>query len=173
MIAVLMGVSGVGKTTIGKLLAARTGWKFEDADDYHPEENRRKMAAGIQLTDADREPWLKVLRERMFQYRQKGENVILACSALKQRYRELLADCFAKSEMRFVYLHAPTSLITGRMKSRHHPYMNPDLLDSQLTTLEVPSDAWPVTVAGRPEKAVEEILVRLREAGLLTTGAEK
>jgi len=111
MIVVLMGVSGVGKTTIGKLLAARTGWKFEDADDYHPEENRRKMAAGIPLTDADREPWLKALRERMFQYRQKGESVILACSALKQQYRELLADRFAKSEMRFVYLHAPTSLI--------------------------------------------------------------
>ena len=173
MIVVLMGVSGVGKTTIGKLLAARTGWKFEDADDYHPEENRRKMAAGIPLTDADREPWLKALRERMFQYRQKGETVILACSALKQQYRELLAGCFAKSEMRFAYLHALTSLITERMKSRHHPYMNPDLLDCQLATLEVPSDAWPVTVAGRPEEAVEEILVRLREAGLLTTGAEK
>jgi gluconokinase len=85
----------------------------------------------------------------------------------------LLADCFAKSEMRFVYLHAPTSLIKERVTSRHHPYMNPDLLDSQLSTLEVPSDAWPVTVAGRPEEAVEEIIGRLREAGLLTTGAEK
>jgi gluconokinase len=94
MIVVLMGVSGVGKTTIGKLLAARTGWKFEDADDCHPEENRRKMAAGIPLTDADREPWLKALRERMFQCRQNGETVILACSALKQQYRESLADCF-------------------------------------------------------------------------------
>src|SRR5277367_2053711 len=99
MIVVLMGVSGVGKTTIGKLLAARTGWKFEDADDYHPEENRRKMAAGIPLTDADREPWLKAMHERMLRYRQKGENVILACSALKQRYRDLLANGFSRTEM--------------------------------------------------------------------------
>jgi gluconokinase len=173
MIVVLMGVSGVGKTTIGQLLAVRTGWKFEDADDYHSEENRRKMAAGIPLTDADRGRWLSALHERMLQYRQKGESVILACSALKQQYRELLAGGFAKSEMRFVYLHAPASLIKERMKSRHHPYMNPDLLDSQLATLEVPSDAWPVTVSGRPEEAVEEILPRLRETGLLTTEAEK
>ena len=173
MIVVLMGVSGVGKTTMGKLLAARTGWKFEDADDYHSEENRRKMAAGIPLTDADRGRWLSALHERMLQYRQKGESVILACSALKQQYRELLAGGFAKSEMRFVYLHAPASLIQERMKSRHHPYMNPDLLDSQLATLEVPSDAWSVTVAGSPQEAAEEILARLRETGLLTIEAEK
>jgi gluconokinase len=102
MILILMGVSGVGKTTIGKVLAARTGWRFEDADDYHPEQNRRKMAAGIPLTDADREPWLKALHERMVQYRQKGESVILACSALKQQYRDLLEDGFANNEMRFV-----------------------------------------------------------------------
>ena len=109
----------------------------------------------------------------MLQYCQKAESVILACSALKQQYRELLAGGFAKSEMRFVYLHAPASLIKERMKSRHHPYMNPDLLDSQVATLEVPSDAWPVAVSGSPEKAVEEILNRLRGAGRLATEAEK
>jgi gluconokinase len=173
MIVVLMGVSGVGKTTIGKLLTARTGWKFEDADDYHSEENRRKMAAGIPLTDTDRELWLKALHERMLQYRRKGANAVLACSALKQRYRELLAAGFAKSEMQFVYLHAPPALIKERMKARHHPYMNPDLLESQLATLEVPSDALPVNVSGSPEEALEEILARLRAAGALTTAAEK
>jgi gluconokinase len=135
MILVLMGVSGVGKTTIGKLLAARTGWKFEDADDYHSKENQRKMAARIPLTDADRGPWLIALHDLLLQYRQKGENVILACSALKQQYRELLGRGFAKTEMRFVYLHAPASLIKERIESRHHPYMNPDLLGSQLETL--------------------------------------
>jgi len=173
MILVLMGVSGVGKTTIGALLSARTEWKFEDADNYHSEENRKKMAAGIPLTDADRGPWLTALHERMLQHRQKGESAILACSALKQQYRDLLASGFAKSEMRFVYLHAPTALIKERMKSRHHPYMNSGLLDSQLATLEVPSDAWPISVAGSPEQSVEEILARLCAAGLLTSGTEK
>src|SRR5271170_4711180 len=173
MIVVLMGVSGIGKTTIGRLLAARTRWNFEDADDYHSEENRRKMAAGIPLTDADRVPWLIALHERMLHSLKHAENVILACSALKQQYRELLAGGLAKSEMRFVYLHAPAALIKERMKSRHHPCMNPELLDSQLETLEVPSDAWPVSVGGRPEEPVEEILALLREASLLTTGAPK
>jgi len=168
-----MGVSGVGKTVIGGLLSARTGWKFEDADDYHSEESRRKMAAGIPLTDADRGPWLIALHKRVLQYRKNGENVILACSALKRQYRELLAGGLTKNEMCFVYLHAPTALIKERMKSRHHPYMNPGLLDSQLATLEVPSDAWPISVAGSPEGAVEEILARLREAGSLRTGAPK
>jgi gluconokinase len=173
MIVVLMGVSGVGKTTIGKLLAGRTGWMFEDADTYHSEDNRQKMAAGIPLTDADREPWLNALHERMLQHRQEGDKVILACSALKRRYRETLADGFAKDEMRFLYLHAPDALIKERMKARHHPYMNPDLLESQLATIEVPSDAWSIAVDGTPEEAASEILARLREAGLLTTGAEK
>lgn len=171
MIVVLMGVSGIGKTTIGKLLAARTGWKFEDADDYHSEASRQRMAAGIPLTDADRRPWLTVLHERMLQYRQKGKSAILACSALKQQYRELLASGFGKNEMRFVYLHAPAALIKERMKSRHHPYMNPDLLDGQLAELEVPSKAWPISVARSLEEAVEEILARLRVAGLLTNHA--
>ncbi|MFZ0136727.1 MAG: gluconokinase [Candidatus Sulfotelmatobacter sp.] len=173
MIAVLMGVSGVGKTTIGRLLAARTRWNFEDADDYHSEENRRKMATGIPLTDADRTPWLNALHERMLQYRQKGESAIFACSALKQPYREVLAGGFAPGELCFVYLHAPAAVIRERMKSRHHPFMNPDLLDSQLAEMEVPQNAWSVSVAGTPEEAVEEILRRMREAGLVTAAVEK
>jgi gluconokinase len=173
MILILMGVSGIGKTTIGSLLAARIGWRFEDADDYHSAESRQKMAAGIALTDTDRWPWLKVLHERMLEHRQTGENAILACSALTEQYREVLAGGFAENEMRFVYLHAPSALIKERMKARHHPYMNPDLLNSQLATLEVPSDAWSIAVTGSPEEAVEQILGRLRGARLLPTAAEK
>lgn len=176
MIMVLMGVSGVGKTTIGKLLAALSGWKFEDADDYHSEENRRKMAASIPLQDEDRTPWLNALHERILKYHQKGESAILACSALKQDYRDVLAGGFTKNEMRFVYLHAPIAVIEERMKSRRHPYMNPNLLASQLATLEmpIPSDTWSIDVAGgSPVEVAGEILARLREAGMLTSGAEK
>jgi gluconokinase len=173
MILILMGVSGVGKTTIGKLLSVRTGWPFEDADDYHSEENKRKMAAGIPLTDADRAPWLRALHQRMLQYRGNRENAIFACSALKEEYRRLLSDAFAPSEMRFVYLHAAASVIAERMKRRHHPYMNPELLQSQIAALEEPADAWRVSVEGTEHQAVREILTRLREAGRLSTGTEK
>jgi len=173
MILVLMGVSGVGKTTIGRLLSARTGWKFEDADDYHSGKNRQKMAAGIPLTDADREPWLNALHERMLRYCKKGEGAIFACSALKKSYRKVLSAGFAKNEIQFVYLHAPAALIKERMESRRHPYMKPEMLDSQLSTLEIPSDAWPVMVSGSPEEAAAAILARSREAGQLATAAEK
>jgi len=167
MILILMGVSGVGKTTIGVQLAARIKWQFEDADDYHSEENRRKMAAGTPLTDADREPWLAALHQRMLEHSQKDENAIFACSALKQEYREILATGFASNEMRFVYLHAPAALLKERIKARHHVFMNPDLLDSQSATLEIPAGAWSTSVAGTPEDAADEIITRLREAGLV------
>jgi gluconokinase len=173
MIVVLMGVTSVGKTTIGTLLAARTGWKFEDADDYHSQENRLKMAAGVPLSDSDRGPWLKALHERMLEYRKKGEDAIVACSALKQQYRELLASGFAPGEICFVYLHAPTSLIKERIKSRHHPYMNPNLLNSQLADLEIPSNALSVSVAGTPDEAVATILAQLIKAERLTAGTNK
>jgi gluconokinase len=172
MIVVLMGVSGVGKTTIGKLLAARTGWDFEDADDYHSEESRRKMADGIPLTDADRKPWLNALHQLMSRYQQRGEHAIFACSALKQQYRELLSAGFTNNELRFVYLHASSALIKDRMDARHHSYMNPGLLDSQLATLEAPADAWSVRVDGSPQEAVDEILSHLRRAGVFSA-AEK
>jgi gluconokinase len=173
MIVILMGVCGIGKTTIGKLFSALTGWKFEDADDYHSQQNREKMASGIPLTDEDRVPWLTALHERMSQYRREGECAIFACSALKQEYRKQLTGNFKKDEIRLVYLHAPVALIQNRIKLRDHAYMNPGLLDSQLATLEEPPDAWPVSVSGTAEQSTEEILTLLRENGMLRNGVTK
>lgn len=175
MILILMGVSGIGKTTLGQLLTRRTGWPFEDADDFHPESNKRKMAAGIPLNDADRAPWLAALHRRMVECRAAGQSVILACSALKEGYRKTLAEGFTAAEMRFVYLHAPEELIAEHIAKRHHQYMNPNLLRSQLDTLEEPTDAntWPVAVTGTPEEAVDVILSRLRGVGALKKEVEK
>jgi gluconokinase len=170
VILILMGVSGIGKTTIGKGLATCTGWTFEDADDYHSEANRKKMAAGVPLNDEDRAPWLATVHERLTQYFREGKSVIFACSALKQKYREQLAEGFAENDFRFVYLFAPVDLIRERIQLRDHAYMNPKLLDSQVETLEEPSAAWPVSVAGTPEQSVNEILARMRKAGKLANG---
>jgi gluconokinase len=164
MILVLMGVSGIGKTTIGRLLASRTGWSFEDGDDYHPQENRRKMAAGIPLEDDDHYPWLEALHRCMLRYRDQNVDAIFACSALKQSYRELLSQNFAHDQLEFVYLHAPAPLVKHRIRARQHQYMHPDLLDSQIAALEVPEDAWQVPVTGAPEEAVQQILAALSSA---------
>jgi gluconokinase len=166
MILILMGVSGVGKTTIGSLLAQRTGWSFEDADDYHSPENRAKMAAGTPLNDDDRAPWLATLHELLMRHSAEGRGVILACSALKRQYRDQLAEGFAEEALRFVYLHAPVALIRERIERRDHAYMNPLLLDSQMATLEEPAAAWPVSVEGSPAQTADEILARLRAAGV-------
>ncbi|HVJ09653.1 MAG TPA: glucose 1-dehydrogenase [Acidisarcina sp.] len=173
MILILMGVSGIGKTTIGKLLSASTGWAFEDADDYHSKANREKMAAGIPLTDADRLPWLATLHDRMAKYFEEDRSAIFACSALKKAYRERLVDGFGANEYRLIDLYAPADVVRERIQSRHHAYMNPKLLDSQMETLEKPSSAWSISVAGSPEQAVDEILAKLQASGLLTNRTEK
>ncbi len=167
MILVLMGVSGIGKTTVGRMLAERTGWVFEDADDYHSEANRRKMASGVPLTDADRLPWLRALHDRMVEHLAARESAVLACSALRAMAREELARGLTPGQMRFALLYAPPALIEQRIHARQHQYMNPNLLPSQLATLEEPADAWRISVEGEPEQAVEEIVLRLREAGAL------
>lgn len=158
MILILCGVSGSGKSTIGQLLASRLGWPFLDADDYHPAANRHKMASGIALTDKDREPWLNALHQRMREIAESGGSALLACSALKQKYRDLLASGFAPGEVRFALLEAPRELIAERLRSRSHAFMNPDLLGSQLATLEQPADAWRVSVRGTVEESVAQLL---------------
>jgi carbohydrate kinase (thermoresistant glucokinase family) len=155
MIVLVMGVAGVGKTTIGEALARALGTRFIDADDYHPAENVAKMQAGIPLQDTDRWPWLHLLNEEL----KKQQNAVLACSALKQSYRQRLAE--GVKDFKVVYLHASAALIRERMKGRKHRYMPAALLDSQLATLEPPADAIAIDVAAALEDSVAAIVERL------------
>ena len=167
MIVVLMGVSGSGKTTIGKLLAERTGWVFTDADDYFPQVDKQKMAAGHPLTDEDRAPWLQTLNGLLRKWDANGTNGILACSALKAKYHQVLEAGVPLDHIRFIFLDAPKTLIEARLAVRRHEYMNPNLLGSQLETLERPTDAFRVVNDRAPEEIVGKILIYLAQAGAL------
>jgi len=157
MIILLMGVTGAGKTTVGRALAQQLRWRCVDADDYHSAANIAKMHAGIPLTDADRAPWLKALHDAIEGWLAAGENVVLACSALKATYRELL---LVNAEVKLVYLHASMELITARVALRTGHYMNPHLVSSQFATLEEPRDALAVNAG----LSVDEIVRGIREA---------
>jgi gluconokinase len=159
VVVIVMGVSGSGKTTVGQRLAAALGWRFRDADDFHPPGNIAKMTAGIPLTDEDRGPWLAVLRELLQNTLEAGEELVLACSALKRSYRERLTVDAARQ--RWVYLHAPRELIAERLKARRGHYMPLALLDSQLMTLEVPEDALRVDASADPDTLVATLLREL------------
>ena len=156
MVIIVMGVSGTGKSTVGRALADRLGWSFVDADDLHSQENRRKMAAGTPLTDADRQPWLMLLRARIEKALTHGEDVVLAFSALKRVYRERLS--VDASRERWVYLHAPAAVIQARIEQRVGHFMPPALLASQLSAMEAPGDALSVDVTPPPDVVVERIL---------------
>ena len=156
MVIVLMGVSGTGKTTVGKLLAEQLGWTFIEADDYHPAANVEKMQGGTPLNDEDRRPWLAALRKRVEAACKSGENAVLACSALKHSYQDYLEghdpDC-----VEFVYLYGSEDLIRKRLAARKGHFMNPALLQSQFDTLEPPAKAVRVDVTPPPEVIVTEI----------------
>jgi gluconokinase len=156
-----MGVTGSGKTTIGKLLAAETGWRFADADDFHSEANRAKMHAGIPLTDEDRKPWLATLHQLLLGWYEGGTSGILGCSALKQSYREVLTPQIPPLNIRFILLDVSRKLLQERLRGRKNHYMNPELLQSQLDTLEVTPDLTRVSAEGPPEKIVQGILEKL------------
>jgi gluconokinase len=151
---VVMGVSGCGKTSVGQALAARLGARFVDADDYHPPANVEKMRAGVPLDDADRAPWLARLNAVLRHAIARDEPVVLACSALRQRYRDALADRL--TGVRFVHLSGTPALIASRLALRRHRYMPASLLDSQFAALEPPLDAVVVDVAGSVDEIAAE-----------------
>jgi gluconokinase len=159
MVIVLMGVSGSGKTTIGQMLAQKLEWQFKDADDFHPQSNKDKMQRGEALTDADRRPWLELLRQEIDRALQSNIDLILACSALKSTYRQVLAD--DSDRVKFVYLKGSFELIQHRLQERHGHFMNPDLLGSQFDELEEPEGAIVVDISESLEDSVRQIQARL------------
>jgi gluconokinase len=163
MIVVLMGVSGSGKTTIGTLLAERMGTLFADADDYHPAANKAKMASGQPLNDEDRQPWLETLNKMMRGWFESGKGGVLACSALKEKYRATLANGMPSSAVHFVLLDGSKEMIAERLAARKHEFMNAKLLESQFATLEMPKDAVCVVNDKAPEVVVDEILQQVRD----------
>ena len=156
---ILMGVSGCGKTTVGRALSKRLDWPFYDGDDYHPVENVEKMAAGIPLTDDDRYPWLVKLNQLIADNLAENRSIILACSALKTWYRELLAK--GNPSVIFVYLKGDFELIFRRMQARDAHYMKAAMLESQFADLEEPQDALMVRVDKNPDEIVDDLISTL------------
>jgi gluconokinase len=157
-----MGVSGAGKTTIGKLLGERLGWPFYDGDDFHPPANIEKMSRNIPLTDEDRLPWLNRLRALATEQIEKRPNAIIACSALKKTYRRILAE--GLDEVHFVHLKGSQSLILDRMKKRKGHYMKADLLTSQFAALEESEHIFTIDISGEPQEIAGEIIKNFRLA---------
>lgn len=161
---VIMGVAGCGKSLIGEKLTQAFGGVFEDADDFHPPSNKVKMTAHIPLADEDRWPWLQILRERIVLHQSKTPCYVLACSALKQSYRDLLRGGDSRETLEFVYLQGTQELISQRMAQRKGHFMPTTLLDSQFATLEEPQDAIVVDVSLTPDEIVSAILKQREES---------
>lgn len=160
-VVVMMGVSGAGKSTIGKLLAAALGGDFVEGDAFHPPENIAKMRRGESLDDADRLPWLAALAAAIAQWRRQDNPTVLACSALKQSYRDTLAA--GAADVTFVYLHGGADLIAARLAQRRGHFMPAALLDSQFAALEEPADAIVLDAAGDPAALVAAAMQKIRK----------
>jgi len=160
VIVVVMGVSGSGKTVVGQALASALGWPFFDADDFHPEANVAKMAAGTPLDDDDRWPWLDRLADEMAGLNGRGADAVFACSALKQAYR----DRFSRAgDVRFVHLKGDYETIATRVATRTHRYMPPTLLASQFAALEAPNDAIVIDVSDTIPAQIANIRAALKQ----------
>lgn len=165
MIVLVTGVSGSGKTTVGSLLAGRLGWAFEDGDVLHPPANIAKMRAGIPLTDSDRWPWLRLVGEWMDAEAAAGRPAVVACSALKRSYRDLLRA--GRPWLRLVLLRGDRDLLVSRLAARHGHFFDPDLLASQLADLDLPhpdEGVLVLSIADPPGMLAGEIMARLRLA---------
>jgi gluconokinase len=165
VIVIIVGVSGAGKTTVGKLLARELGWHFLEADDFHPEANIEKMSSGHPLTDEDRWPWLERLRKQIERSLAVGEDAVLACSALKRAYRDRLR---VSDEVKFVFLRGDYAFVEKQLRSRQGHFMNSALLQSQFNDLEEPrpdENALTIELGGTPEEIVGEIRAKLNLPG--------
>ena len=164
MVVVIWGVAGAGKTTIGQLLAKELGWKFLEGDDFHPQANIDKMRNGESLTDKDRQPWLESLRDMIKRSLAAKKNAVLACSALKKKYRALLR---VNADVRFVFLRASRERIAEQLKHRRGHFFDPKLLESQFADLEEPEsadDSITIELSETPAGSVEKIKASLRKA---------
>ncbi len=157
---ILMGVTGSGKSTLGRMLADRFSWDFFDGDDYHSPENVDKMSCGIPLTDADRAGWLDTLAGLILSRLQQGQTGVMACSALKQSYRDRLN--VVPDQIRFVYLKGSPALISARVDSRDDHYMKAGMVESQFAALEEPCDALVIDIDQSPSQILQEIIAGLQ-----------
>jgi len=159
MIVILMGVSGSGKTTIGRLLAQDLGWDFFDADDFHPQENIAKMSRGLALNDEDRKPWLLSLRVLIVDCIESGKQAVIACSALKETYR---ASLRVNDNVQFVYLKGNFEQIKARLTDRQNHFMTASLLADQFATLEEPLDAVSIDISMPLDQISKAIRIALK-----------
>ena len=160
---IVMGVSGSGKTTVGEGLASRLGWRYADADQFHPASNIAKMSAGHALTDEDRWPWLTAIAAEIDRVRAAGDHLVVGCSALKRAYRDVLVH--GRDDVRLVYLEGTQALIADRLNKRKGHFMPPGLLTSQFKTLEPPTpDERPIKVSidATADAIVDDILRQLK-----------
>lgn len=164
-VAVVMGVAGSGKTTVGREAARRLGWQFQEGDALHPPENVAKMRSGHPLDDNDRAPWLAAIAARIDEWRRAGDRGIVTCSALKRRYRDVIIG--SRQDVRLVYLDGPRALLAERLAGRSGHFMPASLLDSQLETLEPPSpdeNALTISIDATVDVIVEQIVAALASA---------